>query len=101
MLRQIRTELVDDNLTLVAAGVAFYSLLALFPGAERRYDGPMGKSDRAFVFGALALLLGLGVPGEPWVAWVTWAVAALAALTVANRVRAALRERAAAAERAA
>jgi len=32
---------------------------------------------------------------------VTWAVAALAALTVANRIRAALRERAAAAERAA
>ena len=23
-------------------------------GASRRYDGPMGKSDRAFVFGALA-----------------------------------------------
>ena len=31
-------------------------------GASRRYDGPMGKSDRAFVFGALALLLGCGVP---------------------------------------
>ncbi len=24
-------------------------------GAERRYDGPMGKSDRAFVFGILGL----------------------------------------------
>ena len=78
------------------AGVA-----ALAVGASRRYDGPMGKSDRAFVFGALGLLLGLGVRGEPWVAWVSWAVAALAALTVANRVRAALRERAATAERAA
>lgn len=33
-------------------------------GASRRYDGPMGKSDRAFAFGLLALLLGLGVrPG--------------------------------------
>lgn len=29
-------------------------------GASRRYDGPMGKSDRAFVFGALALFIGLG-----------------------------------------
>ena len=29
-------------------------------GASRRYDGPMGKSDRAFVFGALGLWIGLG-----------------------------------------
>ena len=26
-------------------------------GAPRRYDGPMGKSDRAFAFGLLALVL--------------------------------------------
>jgi membrane protein len=30
-LRQIKTEMSDDNLTLVAAGVAFYSMLAIFP----------------------------------------------------------------------
>jgi CDP-diacylglycerol---glycerol-3-phosphate 3-phosphatidyltransferase len=29
-------------------------------GASRRYDGPMGKSDRAFVFGALGFGGGLG-----------------------------------------
>src|SRR5262249_7015228 len=29
-------------------------------GGSRRYDGPMGKSDRAFVFGALGLLAGAG-----------------------------------------
>ena len=29
-------------------------------GATRRYDGPMGKSDRALVFGALGLCVGLG-----------------------------------------
>jgi CDP-diacylglycerol--glycerol-3-phosphate 3-phosphatidyltransferase len=28
-------------------------------GASRRYDGPMGKSDRAFVFGLLAIYVGL------------------------------------------
>lgn len=27
-------------------------------GASRRYDGPMGKSDRAFVFGLVGLLVG-------------------------------------------
>jgi CDP-diacylglycerol--glycerol-3-phosphate 3-phosphatidyltransferase len=34
-------------------------LVAIQVGNERRYDGPMGKSDRAFVFGAISLLLGL------------------------------------------
>ena len=30
-------------------------VVAVQVGASRRYDGPMGKSDRAFAFGALAL----------------------------------------------
>jgi len=30
-------------------------------GASRRYDGPLGKSDRAFLFGLMGLLLGLRV----------------------------------------
>jgi CDP-diacylglycerol--glycerol-3-phosphate 3-phosphatidyltransferase len=34
---------------------------------ERRYDGPMGKSDRVFVVGFIALLLGLGVSAGLWV----------------------------------
>jgi membrane protein len=31
LLRRIKTEMSDDNLSLVAAGVAFYSMLAIFP----------------------------------------------------------------------
>src|SRR6059058_881657 len=34
--------------------------LAPMVGAARRYDGPMGKSDRALVFGALGLYVGAG-----------------------------------------
>jgi CDP-diacylglycerol--glycerol-3-phosphate 3-phosphatidyltransferase len=59
-------------------------------GAERRYDGPMGKSDRALAFGALGLWAGLA-GGLPEIAW--WAMPALALLlllTIANRVRAGL-----------
>jgi CDP-diacylglycerol---glycerol-3-phosphate 3-phosphatidyltransferase len=69
------------------AGVA-----AVQVGATRRYDGPMGKSDRAFVFGALGLGLGLGLHPGRWVDAVVWVVVALLAVTVANRARAALRE---------
>jgi CDP-diacylglycerol--glycerol-3-phosphate 3-phosphatidyltransferase len=69
------------------AGVA-----AVQAGASRRYDGPMGKSDRAGVFGALGLALGLGAPAGRWLEVATWIVVALLALTIVNRVRRALHE---------
>lgn len=61
-------------------------------GASRRYDGPLGKSDRAFLFGALGLLLGCGVAGGTWLAGLLWLAVALSALTVLNRARQALIE---------
>lgn len=61
-------------------------------GGSRRYDGPMGKSDRAFVFGALGLALGLGAPPEPWLTPLLALVLALLAWTILNRVRAGLAE---------
>jgi len=61
-------------------------------GASRRYDGPLGKSDRAFAFGLLGLLLGCGVPRGTWVTVFLAVLVALAALTVVNRARRALRE---------
>jgi CDP-diacylglycerol--glycerol-3-phosphate 3-phosphatidyltransferase len=61
-------------------------------GASRRYDGPFGKSDRAFAFGALGLLLGLGVPGGAWLGGLLWLLFAASLLTVANRARQALAE---------
>lgn len=74
--------------------VIFFSALsemagALGPmvGAERRYDGPMGKSDRAFVFGALGLWVGL-VPELPaWSWWLMPAMVAAIVLNTINRVR--------------
>jgi CDP-diacylglycerol---glycerol-3-phosphate 3-phosphatidyltransferase len=61
-------------------------------GASRRYDGPMGKSDRAFFFGALGLLLGLNAPILPAVRPVLCIVLVLLLLTILNRARCALRE---------
>jgi CDP-diacylglycerol--glycerol-3-phosphate 3-phosphatidyltransferase len=56
-------------------------------GAPRRYDGPLGKSDRALLFGALGLLVALGLPPQPWLPWLLWTAAALLGLTIVNRVR--------------
>lgn len=61
-------------------------------GASRRYDGPMGKSDRAFAFGLLALLLGAGVAGGLWVTAYLAAINVLLAVTILNRAKRALRE---------
>lgn len=65
-------------------------LAALGVGAERRYDGPMGKSDRALVYGAVGFALGLGVPAGGWLTAVVAAVAVLAAATVVQRLSRAL-----------
>lgn len=61
-------------------------------GASRRYDGPMGKSDRAFIFGALGLALGLGVPPGLWVTAMLGVVALLLVFTIVNRARRGLSE---------
>ena len=61
-------------------------------GASRRYDGPLGKSDRALWLSVLALLLGFGVAPGVWLEGVLLVLCVLAALTVVNRVRRGLKE---------
>lgn len=69
------------------AGVAAVQI-----GASRRYDGPMGKSDRAFAIGFIGLLLGLGVAPGLWLTLLLWALSGLLIWTAINRVRKALLE---------
>jgi phosphatidylglycerophosphate synthase len=64
-------------------------------GASRRYDGPMGKSDRAFAFGLLALLLGLGLAPGRWLLAAQAAILVLLLATVWKRAARALAEGAA------
>jgi CDP-diacylglycerol--glycerol-3-phosphate 3-phosphatidyltransferase len=67
--------------------------LGVMVGAGRRYDGPMGKSDRAFIFGAMALWLGAGGGLAAWVAWsFPRLIALLLAATIVNRVKNGLAE---------
>jgi CDP-diacylglycerol--glycerol-3-phosphate 3-phosphatidyltransferase len=67
-------------------------VVAVQIGAVRRYDGPLGKSDRALFFSLLAVGMATGWLPPAWIEPVLWAAVALAALTVWNRARAALRE---------
>jgi CDP-diacylglycerol---glycerol-3-phosphate 3-phosphatidyltransferase len=67
-------------------------VVAVQIGATRRYDGPMGKSDRAFVFGVLTLLAGFGAVSERWVTAALVAIIVLLGWTILNRARRALTE---------
>lgn len=67
----------------------FAGVLAQAAGASRGFEGPMGKSDRAFAFGLIALLIGLGT-GQAWYNGILGAALLLSGLTVFNRLRRAL-----------
>jgi CDP-diacylglycerol--glycerol-3-phosphate 3-phosphatidyltransferase len=62
-------------------------VVAVQIGAERRYDGPLGKSDRAFAFGLIAFLLGCGVPEEKWLTWLFAILIVMASVTIIRRGR--------------
>lgn len=60
-------------------------VLGALIGGVRRYDGPMGKSDRAFVIGALSLALGLGVLPDGWFDAIMIVVTLMGGWTVLRR----------------
>ncbi|WP_413992758.1 CDP-alcohol phosphatidyltransferase family protein [Labrys okinawensis] len=70
----------------------FAGVMGPMVGASRRYDGPLGKSDRAFVFGALGLWIGLGLPRPEWLFWLMPLAVLFLTLTIVNRVHKGLRE---------
>ncbi|OYQ43354.1 hypothetical protein CHU94_00170 [Rhodoferax sp. TH121] len=75
---------------VVASWAECTGLAALAAGTQRRFDGPMGKSDRAVAFGLLGLLVAsAATPG--WTNGLLVLVLALLGWTLRNRVRAALR----------
>lgn len=80
------------SVVLLAWLTEYLGVAAVMVGASRRYDGPMGKSDRAFVFGAMALAVGLGWQAPLWLNAILGGVAVLSLLTVWNRARGALKE---------
>jgi CDP-diacylglycerol--glycerol-3-phosphate 3-phosphatidyltransferase len=53
---------------------------------DRRYDGPMGKSDRAFVMGLLALILVFDLFSIFWITCYLLLVTCLALYTLYNRM---------------
>jgi CDP-diacylglycerol--glycerol-3-phosphate 3-phosphatidyltransferase len=64
----------------------YAGVLGLMVGASRRYDGPLGKSDRAMVFGCLGLVVGLAIELPQWCAYLTGLLIVLSIGTLVNRI---------------
>jgi CDP-diacylglycerol---glycerol-3-phosphate 3-phosphatidyltransferase len=69
----------------------FAGVLGQALGAGRRYEGPMGKSDRAFLLGAMGLATAFLPRLLGWWGPVLWVATALTLVTSGNRLAAALR----------
>ena len=80
-------------IVIVALFTEMMGVISIQIGASRRYDGPMGKSDRAFVFGTLAFFIGLGwLHSMALVSSILIFVLILTVITVLNRANKALKE---------
>lgn len=80
------------SIVILAIISEMMGVVAIQVGTTRRYEGPMGKSDRVFVFGAIGLLLGLGFKAGAWLN-ITLGLTILALiLTIIKRVTNALKE---------
>ncbi|MCG4452898.1 MULTISPECIES: CDP-alcohol phosphatidyltransferase family protein [unclassified Pseudomonas] len=77
---------------LLALISEYAGVLGPMVGASRRYDGPMGKSDRAFCFGVLGAGVASGLLPASWIDGLLALVLALLLYTLYNRVRQGLAE---------
>lgn len=67
-------------------------IISIQIGASRRYDGPMGKSDRAVAFGLIGVLLGFNLLDPSVINIILIFMALSLILTIFNRCRRALKE---------
>lgn len=75
-------------LLVLAALIGEYAgVMGPMVGASRRYDGPMGKSDRAFCFGLLGLAVACDWLPLSWLDPIFALIIALLLYTLVNRVR--------------
>ncbi|PHM30341.1 CDP-alcohol phosphatidyltransferase family protein [Xenorhabdus innexi] len=70
----------------------FIGVLTQTIGASRRYDGPMGKSDRAVTFGTYGLIIAIFPSALSWSSYLFPFIAILLLMTCYQRVAKALHE---------
>ena len=93
-LAWLRTDLTWPAVAFCLAALLteFCGVLGQALGARRHYEGPMGKSDRALLVGAMALVGALAPRTLAWWPALLAAASALAVWTGVSRLRHALRD---------
>jgi CDP-diacylglycerol--glycerol-3-phosphate 3-phosphatidyltransferase len=79
-------------LVLLAVISEYAGVLGPMVGASRRYDGPMGKSDRAFCFGVIGAGVATSLLPLSWINPILILINLLLLYTLYNRVRRGLAE---------
>lgn len=72
---------------LMAVLTEFTGVLTLVRAGDRRYDGPMGKSDRALFWGTAGFIGAIGIPFGNWFNGALLLCMLLLVLTAVNRAR--------------
>ncbi|OCG22863.1 CDP-alcohol phosphatidyltransferase [Gilliamella sp. wkB108] len=70
----------------------FVGVLTVMIGGSRRYDGPMGKSDRAFIFGVISFGIATHLLPLYWINVLLWIISLLLIYTIVNRIKKGLQE---------
>lgn len=78
--------------TILAVSTEVAGLTAVGIGASRRYDGPMGKSDRAFIIGLFLFIAAFFPNTIAWINPLLFMLSILCVVTVFNRVRKGIKE---------
>ena len=76
----------------LSALTEFFCVLGQVQGKTRRYVGPLGKRDRAFLFGVLGLVYAFLPMLPDFLYWVSWAIVILLIVTCIKRVKSGLAE---------
>jgi len=80
------------GIVILAIATEMLGVLGYEIAHKRHYEGPMGKSDRALVFGLIGLLLGIGIEPNQWLTILLSGVIVLQIWTIINRIQGMLQE---------
>lgn len=78
--------------TTLAISTELAGLVSVGIGGSRRYDGPMGKSDRAFAIGAFMFFAAIFPSLTSWTNLLLTVLSLLCILTIVNRIQQSLKE---------
>lgn len=81
------------SFSLLAMFTETAGIMALQVNSQRRYDGPMGKSDRAFWIGLLAIFAAFNLPSANILNYAVILINLLMLITIYNRFKNALEDK--------